>query len=161
MDESAVPAAGEIVIPRPEFRHPNPGRLRAGLRNAGHRPGHVPEISGVPGVALVAVAGERHAGEILGAIGFPDEVEEDGGHAVLAVVVVVLDPRCVVAVWDGTFADVKAQQLEAALDGEIELGILHPRHARHDERSGERHPGGVHHSVSDQAAVVPGELVAP
>ena len=54
----------------------------------------------------------------------PRRLNITAGHAALAVVLVGLRPRVVIAVGHRTLADVEAQELGAALDGEIEGGIL-------------------------------------
>ena len=90
MADGAVPAAGEIEGPRAELVHPRAAGLRAGLRHAGHRPCHVPEVAGMAAVALSTMGSETHAGEISGGLKFIEQVEQHGGHAVFAIVVVTL-----------------------------------------------------------------------
>ena len=62
------------------------------------------------------------------------QVEEHGGHAVLAVVFVSLDPGAMVAIGDAALADVELKQTHAPLDGQIQLGVLHSCFARQDQR---------------------------
>jgi hypothetical protein len=82
----------------------------AGLSHAGHGPEDVEEIARVSGVPLRSVRGDAHAREELRAFGFTEQAEEHRNHAALAVVLVVLDPRMMIAVRNRSFADVEAQQ---------------------------------------------------
>ena len=107
--------------------------MRAGQRHSGQGPEHVEEVARVPGVALGAVRGDAHAREVRGGLGVAEQVEQQRGDAVLAVVVVRLDPRMVVAVGDAALADVEADQPRALLDRRVERRIVDARLARQDE----------------------------
>jgi hypothetical protein len=134
MQKAAVRTSSQIIIPRAKLLHPCAGGLRAGVCHAGHGPEHVEEIAGVTGVTLRAVRGEAHAREELRAFGFAQQAEEHRNHAALAIVLVILDPRMMIAVRDGSFANVEAQQSSAALDGEIHRWIFDTRFTSQHER---------------------------
>ena len=116
----------EVVIPSAEFLHPCAGGFGTGLGNARHGPCHVPEISRVTRIALGAMAGETHAGKIFGGFGFLNEIEQHRGHAVFTIVVMVLNPRIVIAVWNGTFAFEETQKFQTAFDRNIHFRIIDP-----------------------------------
>jgi hypothetical protein len=87
------------------------------------------------------VRGDTHAGEELRAIRFAEQVEQDGGHAALAVVFVVLDPRVMVAIGNRPFADVEPQQPGAEFDGAGHLRVFHARLARQHQEMVSGTPG--------------------
>ena len=110
MIETAIPLAGEVVIPLAEFLHPRARGVRSGKRDAGHGPKDVEIISRVAAIAFRAVRAEAHVREELGALGFIHQVEQHGGHPALAVVFVGLHPRRVVTVGNASLADIEPQQ---------------------------------------------------
>ena len=131
--EISVPPACEVEIPCAEFLHPCAGSIRSGLCHAGHRPCHVPEISGMSAVALGTVGGQAHSREIAGGLRFIQQVEKHGGHAVFAIVIVAFDPRRMIAIGYRSLARIKPEQLRAALDGAVEGCVLDACGARHHQ----------------------------
>jgi hypothetical protein len=81
-----------------ELLHPRARGVRAGQRNARHRPEHVEVVTAVPAVAFRPVRGNTHPGEVFGTLGLAERVEQNCPHATLAVVFVALDPWSVIAV---------------------------------------------------------------
>ena len=153
MRKAAVPLPREIKIPRAKLLHPRARGLRAAVRHAGHGPEHVEEIARVSGVALGAVRGQAHACEELRALGLAEQVEQHRDHAALAVVLMVFDPRMMIAIGDASFADVETQQTRSALDGLRDLRILHTRAASQHQPDGERDARRVHHAIAFEASV--------
>ena len=105
--------------------------------------------------------GKTHPRKEPGTSGFIQQVEQHGGHPALAVVVVGLHPRPVVAVGNAAFANIKPQQPRTALDGNGNLGVVDSGGARHHERNRQGHARRIHHPVAAQAAVGSGKLVSP
>ena len=65
----------------------------------------------------------------------------------------VFDPRIVVAVGDGSLADVETHQVEAFAQSPVETGNLHPCPLGQCQRVGQRNPRGVHHAVAFETVV--------
>ena len=146
--KSPVPAPRKVEIPAAELVHPRPGRIRAGQGNTRHRPQHVEKIPAVPAVALRPVGGHAHAGEKLRAFLFTEQVEQDGGHPALAVVIMDRNTRVMVTVGNRTLSDVETQQLRTTLDREILCRIFHASLTRQNKCNGEWHAWRIHHSVA-------------
>jgi nicotinamidase-related amidase len=83
--EHALVVPGQIKIPGPEFLHPGTGRLWAGRCQTGHGPADVPEVAGVTDIAFGTIRGQTHAREEFGTFFFTELVEEQRGHAILAI----------------------------------------------------------------------------
>ena len=75
------------------------------------------------GVPFRSVGGKAHTGEKSCPLRFVVEMEEDGGHAALAIVFVGLIPRLVIPVGNRTFANVKSQKLRASFDRDFHLRV--------------------------------------
>lgn len=161
MDESAVPAPGQVVIPSAKFPHPAPGGVRTAQRNGRHRPQQVEEVACVAAVAFGSVGGHRHAAEIVRGLHFAQQVEQHRRHPAFSVVLMGLGPGIVVAIRHRALSGIEAQKARASLDGFTDFRILHARVARQHQADGERHARRVHHAVALQSSVRAREAVAP
>jgi hypothetical protein len=115
-----------------------------------------------PVIALAPVRGDAHAREVLRRLDIAEQVEHQRRGAVLAVVVVRVDPRVVVAVGHAPLADVEADQPGALRSiASSSFGLVHARLAGQDERDRQRQTRGVHHAVAGQPPVVLHKPVPP
>ena len=76
-------------------------------------------------IALGAVGSDGHVREELTGIRIRFQVKEHRRHLVLALVPVIFDPRVVIAVGDGTLADIETHQVEAFAQSLVETGNIH------------------------------------
>lgn len=152
MKECAVPTARQVVVPA-ELVHPRTSGVPTGNSHAGHRPQHVEEIAGVPLVSLAAVRGEAHPRKVLGGFAVAQQAKHHCGNAVLAVVVMGLDPRSVVAVGNAALSHVEPQKPHAFFDGLVQGRIVHARLTRQDQRNSQRHARRVHHPIAAQPSI--------
>ncbi len=67
---------------------------------------------------------DAHSREELSALGFIEEVEQDGSHSAFTVVFVGLDPGVVIAVGDCPFSDIESQQSAASFDRQAHLRVI-------------------------------------
>ena len=105
--------------------------------------------------------GDAHTREKLRAFRLAQQVEENRGHSTLAVVLVGLNPRVVVAIGNRTLADVKAQQFRTAFNGEIHRRFFHAGFAGQHQRNGQRHSRRVHHPIAAESPIGSRETVTP
>ena len=151
----------EIEVGGTELGHPMAGRIRARLRHTGDSPEHVEVVSCVTAVAFWAVRSDAHSREELSALGFIEEIEQDGCHTAFAVVFVGLDPGVVIAVGDCPFSDIEAQQAAASFDREAHFWIIDSGLLGQDQADGQGESRRVHHSVAAQSPVAQGEAMSP
>ena len=161
VDESPVPAPREVEVPAAEFPHPGARRFRPRSRDTRHRPQDVEEIPGVSRVSFRTVGRHAHAREECRGLRIAEQVEEHRGHPALAVVVVILDPRMMVAIRDRALSGVEAQEFRAALDRQVQRRVLHTRFPRQHQRDGQGNARRVHHAVAAEPPAGDREPVPP
>ena len=144
------------------------GGLLTAAGRAGDAPDVGPEMAGVAEFTEPLVCGGQRAfGKVAGRFRFAEQVEEYGGMAVLAVVIMG-HPWLVVAVGDGTLVGIEPEVVGGLADGGFDFLAAYTAFLGQDQARGEGNAGLVHRTVGgwgtvNSAVVFPrvGETMAP